>query len=700
MKDIAFVSGWTPLGVLTELGRSEFTPVSENLSDKRGLRHDTDVNIVSPVPALRPFSPYQMSTSVRFVQTLIDSMRGNRAVPVPDFLTMTKPSQFIPPHRATVSTVTSLTEKDEYFELVIDTSDSGIHLDHTVPGQTLRLGRVTPRRPRSVIAIIASPPQAGPLLHFLVSRTADPCQLCTLRPGDEIAIGAVHGDGIDFSSAAEAHSNLAIFVDRPQSLALVRSLVEWPMFRSMTGTGANRRTIVSVYYAVPSGKAIPYARRFSSWSVYGVNVFIIGGQSVMEFMATRGQRASLGGGEKPSSVASDYALCAVASEATYDSLFCALALAGFRRSAIQKLTERDVAELRNDIAGSPGTAENPKPSEKAETAEQHREVAWRRQENSAGNPFSSSPGPSWWASPQDDDDDDETVREPFEEKIWQDWVGIREEMRAKFEKEWDLHRQNEKEEQVSEEEKRVAWETWAAENENQWEETKWEDQTWREYWNTWHTGTETKETQSSGPNKDWWRATGWRDGKWNQQNSQEYWDWVSRGATAGASSDEEQGRAASDWWSTYSRGGTGSGSWGDSNKQSGSSYDQGYRYRYDAGEQASSRTGYGGGKEGWGGRPGWKDSWSGYSRGQGSARSSAFSGGSVDLYAILGIKSGASRAEIKKAYRKKAMEHHPDRNPNRQEEAHIKMKQIVVAWSVLKDSDSRRTYDMYGQSGL
>lgn len=648
-----------------------------------------------------------MSTSVRFVQTLIDSMRGNRPIPVPDFSTMMKPSQFMPSQRATVSAVTPLTERGEYVELTIDTSESGIHLDHTAPGQTLRLGRVTPRRPRSIVAIIASPPQSGPLLHFLLSRTSDPCQLCALRPGDEIAIGAVHGKGVDFLSAAESHSNLAIFADRPQSLALVRSLVEWPMFRSMTGTGANRRTIISVYYAVPSGKAIPYARRFSNWSVYGVNVFIIAGQSVMEFMATRGQRASLGGGEKPSSLASDYALCAVASESTYESLSCALVLAGFRRAAIQKLTETDVAKLHNDIDKHPETTESQQNPEESGRFGQERDVGWRREENHAGDASTGSPWSTWWASPQVEVDD-EAVREPLEEKIWEDWVGIREEMREQFEKEWDLHRRKEKQQQVSEEEKRTAWETWAAENEDQWEETKWEDQTWREYWNTWHTGTESNEAQSSGPNNDWWRATGWRDGKWNQQNSQEYWDWVSRGATAGGSSDEDQGKAASDWWSSYSRGGSGTGTWGNSSQQYGNAYGQRYRNRYNTGEDSSWQRGSGqrassrgyAGSGSWSGQSGWKDSWSGYSREQGSSRTSSFSGRGMDLYAILGIKAGASRTEIKKAYRKKAMEHHPDRNPGRQEEAHVKMKEIVVAWSVLKDSNSRRDYDLYGRGGV
>ena len=69
-----------------------------------------------------------------------------------------------------------------------------------------------------------------------------------------------------------------------------------------------------------------------------------------------------------------------------------------------------------------------------------------------------------------------------------------------------------------------------------------------------------------------------------------------------------------------------------------------------------------------------------------------------EFYGLLGISREASEAEIKKAYRKLAMEYHPDRNASPQAEA--KFKQITEAYEVLRDPQKRAVYDRYGKAGL
>ena len=69
-----------------------------------------------------------------------------------------------------------------------------------------------------------------------------------------------------------------------------------------------------------------------------------------------------------------------------------------------------------------------------------------------------------------------------------------------------------------------------------------------------------------------------------------------------------------------------------------------------------------------------------------------------EFYALLGISRDASEAEIKKSYRKLAMEYHPDRNPSPQAEA--KFKEITEAYEVLRDPQKRAAYDRYGKAGL
>ena len=69
-----------------------------------------------------------------------------------------------------------------------------------------------------------------------------------------------------------------------------------------------------------------------------------------------------------------------------------------------------------------------------------------------------------------------------------------------------------------------------------------------------------------------------------------------------------------------------------------------------------------------------------------------------DFYALLGVPRECSEAEIKKAYRKLAMEYHPDRNPSAGAEA--KFKEITEAYEVLRDPQKRAAYDRYGKAGV
>ena len=71
---------------------------------------------------------------------------------------------------------------------------------------------------------------------------------------------------------------------------------------------------------------------------------------------------------------------------------------------------------------------------------------------------------------------------------------------------------------------------------------------------------------------------------------------------------------------------------------------------------------------------------------------------SEDYYKILGISKNATEAEIKKAYRKLALEYHPDRNKSK--EAEEKFKEVNKAYEVLSDSQKRQTYDQFGSAAF
>lgn len=70
-----------------------------------------------------------------------------------------------------------------------------------------------------------------------------------------------------------------------------------------------------------------------------------------------------------------------------------------------------------------------------------------------------------------------------------------------------------------------------------------------------------------------------------------------------------------------------------------------------------------------------------------------------DYYEVLGVGKGASTDEIKKAYRKVAMQYHPDRNPG-DKTAEEKFKEAAEAYEILSDADKKSQYDRYGHAGL
>ncbi|MYI85231.1 MAG: DnaJ domain-containing protein [Dehalococcoidia bacterium] len=69
-----------------------------------------------------------------------------------------------------------------------------------------------------------------------------------------------------------------------------------------------------------------------------------------------------------------------------------------------------------------------------------------------------------------------------------------------------------------------------------------------------------------------------------------------------------------------------------------------------------------------------------------------------DFYEVLGIARNASADDIKRAYRKLAMEYHPDRNSSA--DAAERFKEINRAYEVLSDGDKRSAYDRFGHAGV
>jgi len=70
----------------------------------------------------------------------------------------------------------------------------------------------------------------------------------------------------------------------------------------------------------------------------------------------------------------------------------------------------------------------------------------------------------------------------------------------------------------------------------------------------------------------------------------------------------------------------------------------------------------------------------------------------ADLYAVLEVSRTATEQEIKKAYKRLALKWHPDKNPDKKEEALLEFKKISEAYEVLSDGEKRRQYDLVGRA--
>ena len=70
-----------------------------------------------------------------------------------------------------------------------------------------------------------------------------------------------------------------------------------------------------------------------------------------------------------------------------------------------------------------------------------------------------------------------------------------------------------------------------------------------------------------------------------------------------------------------------------------------------------------------------------------------------DFYEILGVSKSSTQDEIKKAYRKVAMQFHPDRNPG-DKASEEKFKEAAEAYEILSDTDKRAQYDRFGHNAF
>ena len=66
----------------------------------------------------------------------------------------------------------------------------------------------------------------------------------------------------------------------------------------------------------------------------------------------------------------------------------------------------------------------------------------------------------------------------------------------------------------------------------------------------------------------------------------------------------------------------------------------------------------------------------------------------------MGLQKNASEKEINKKFKKLAIQHHPDKNPDNQEEAKDKFAKIANAYETLSDTEKRRIYDAQGAAGV
>ncbi|GAB0490331.1 hypothetical protein MMPV_001565 [Pyropia vietnamensis] len=597
----------------------------------------------------------------------------------------------------------------DHVQLTLDVSATpGLFDAHTAPGQFVQLsaggdgtrphvGRRVPT-PTRAFATIASPPgHPRRTFDILIDRAVDGAGLAGLRPGDAVGISAVMGAGLDYRPAAAA-KRLLLFVDCAQGMAAARSLLETDAFRAASGNGAIRNTTIRLYYRASSPGSAAYVHDYSHWMAYGVEVVPVYRARLTDVITA----ASLAGEGHLGTAA---AVACVAADATRDALLRAAQMHGLPAKSLQALTqERVSAEV-----------------------DAYDEAVWAATSGVGGGASAAdaaAPAAAAWAGAADAEE--RRRRAEAEEAIWRAWVAVRDAMRAEFETVWSRKTRYAADmNTAADASKRAAWESWFATNAGAWETVDTDERTWSSYWQSW------KGDRSgwAGAGNSWATGAGGGGGgggssssgrAWSQQNSQEYWDWVGNGAGAASSA---AGARPGGSYDPYAGSGGGWGSTSSSSYQGG-----GYKWAYDptagggsyssSSSSSSSSSGYGGsgyggygsrsrsrtgGNAGYGGRQAYTKDWTGgrtSSGGGGRYGGGVVGGVSTDFYAILGVSAAASAGEIKRAYRRKAMKWHPDRNQDNLEESTRVMKAIVVAYTALKEPGTRAKYDAYGTAGI
>jgi len=332
-----------------------------------------------------------------------------------------------------------------HFELTIDVAEFELGEKHMSPGQFIQIAVGSGSDRKMAYFTLSSPP--GGLrdgsVQVIFTAKADPLSLHKMDAGKQLYVSLPMGVGMPHETVTNSKGDLFLFTDSVQGYSAAKSLVEWDYFRAVSGNGANRTNHVVIYYALPTRNSLPYPERLSSWSVFGVNVHPLPGISIMEHMSNPTPL-----GRPRHNLSQDHAFALVASPDTYEALFCACLLLGFRRTAVHRHTPDTI---QKEVLISAANFSSQKSSDR--------------------HNFSNYYSPD--------------AREAVEEEIWRNWVNVRESMREEFERKWSAKSRMERDQFMDFKSKSQAWESWFAHNKNQWDQMAWDQEQWGKYWGSW-----------------------------------------------------------------------------------------------------------------------------------------------------------------------------------------------------------------------